>query len=347
MTCHLTRRTGVPDVVERGETFMSNPALSAGPDLDRLTTLKALRVGCIPDGIPWVALWGGDNLILKVWLGGGRGATWMKFIILVIWQRILLREKLLMILAMIGFAVWQSKNQSVWSSSYSQPAKPDGGNGLEPLINPPNKSKSQTRKRTTLEDLLSPSSWSRYITFAMEENNPPSDISTYRTLKNLLLTENSRFPIYKNKLTVKAMTKIESEVLLDTKFFGNKTVTPSDKTQYTVRTGTMLIERLRLGNDENDGFISEAIKEILIDQKQNVQNIEVYDKINRNRINMKLARVVFAQKTVPGFMKVGYKKISIWQGLPTPMICKYCQKYGYTFKQYTHNIKEMLQMWIS
>ena len=30
----LTRRIRVPDVVERGESLMSNPALSTGPDLD-------------------------------------------------------------------------------------------------------------------------------------------------------------------------------------------------------------------------------------------------------------------------------------------------------------------------
>ena len=56
MACHLTCRTGVPDVVEQGETFMSNPALSAGSDLDRLTTLKALKVGCISSGIPRVVV---------------------------------------------------------------------------------------------------------------------------------------------------------------------------------------------------------------------------------------------------------------------------------------------------
>ena len=136
------------------------------------------------------------------------------------------------------------KPQSVESSSCSQPAQPDGGNESEPLLNPPNKSKvkSQTWKRTTLEDLLSPSSWSRYITFTMEESNPSSDISIYRTLKNLLSTENPRFSVDKNRLTVKAMTKMDSEVLLNTKFMGDKAVTPSDKTHYNIRTGTMLLD---------------------------------------------------------------------------------------------------------
>ena len=36
MACHLTCRIQVPDVVERGESLMSNLALSAGSDLDGL-----------------------------------------------------------------------------------------------------------------------------------------------------------------------------------------------------------------------------------------------------------------------------------------------------------------------
>ena len=36
MACHLTHRIRVPDVVKRGESLMSNLALSAGSDLDRL-----------------------------------------------------------------------------------------------------------------------------------------------------------------------------------------------------------------------------------------------------------------------------------------------------------------------
>ena len=36
MACHRTRRIRVPDVVERGESLMSNLTLSAGSDLDEL-----------------------------------------------------------------------------------------------------------------------------------------------------------------------------------------------------------------------------------------------------------------------------------------------------------------------
>ena len=135
------------------------------------------------------------------------------------------------------------------------------------------------------------------------------------------------------------MTKMESEVLLNTKFIGNKTITPSHKTQYNTRTGTMLLDRLRLGNDESDDFISEVIKEFLIDQKQNVQKVKVYNRINKNGKNMKLARVIFAQQTVPGFMKVSNKNICIGEELPTPMICKYCLKFGHMFKQCANNMK--------
>ena len=44
---YLTLRTRVPDVPERGESFKSSPALSAGSDLDGHHDALALRVGCI------------------------------------------------------------------------------------------------------------------------------------------------------------------------------------------------------------------------------------------------------------------------------------------------------------
>ena len=52
---HPTRRTLVPNVPERGEHFMPIPALSADPDLVRLTGPKVLRVGSISWSTPRVA----------------------------------------------------------------------------------------------------------------------------------------------------------------------------------------------------------------------------------------------------------------------------------------------------
>ena len=137
------------------------------------------------------------------------------------------------------------------------------------------------------------------------------------------------------------MTQLESEILLNTTVIGDKPVTLSDKTHYNTRSGTMLLDRLRLDKDESDNFISEAIKEILMDQKQNVQKVEVFDKTNKNGKIMKLARVIFAQQTIPSFMKVGNKKISIREEFPTPVVCntKYCLKFGHTSKQCTNNIR--------
>ena len=88
-----------------------------------------------------------------------------------------------MTLARIRSVVWQLKNHglSVESSSCSQPAKPDGGNGLEPLSNPSNKSKSVTNLGKNHTGGPSESFklvQIAYITFTMEENNPPSDISS-------------------------------------------------------------------------------------------------------------------------------------------------------------------------
>ena len=105
----------------------------------------------------------------------------------------------------------------------------------------------------------------------------------------------------------------------------------------------MLLDILRLTNDESDDFISEAIKEIWMDQKQNVQKDEIYGRINKNGKNMKLARVIFRQQIVPDFMKIGNKKISIREELPAPMICKYCLKFGHTFKRCANNIERCLK----
>ena len=74
----------------------------------------------------------------------------------------------------------------------------------------------------------------------MGESNPPSDVNIDGILKNLLLTENPWFSVDENKLTVKVMTKVESEILLNTKNIGNKDVTTSDKTCYNTNTRTML-----------------------------------------------------------------------------------------------------------
>ena len=70
MACHLTCRIRVPDVVERGESLMSNLALSAGSDLDGLHDALSTGWGVYPDaslGQPFCK----DNPVLKLWLGGG------------------------------------------------------------------------------------------------------------------------------------------------------------------------------------------------------------------------------------------------------------------------------------
>ena len=45
MACHLTCRIRAPDAVERGESLMSNLALSAGSDLDGLHDALSTKGG--------------------------------------------------------------------------------------------------------------------------------------------------------------------------------------------------------------------------------------------------------------------------------------------------------------
>ena len=56
--CHLTRRTRVPDVAERGERLMSNLAPSAGSDLDghhdALSTGGGVYIQVVPLGQPYM-----------------------------------------------------------------------------------------------------------------------------------------------------------------------------------------------------------------------------------------------------------------------------------------------------
>ena len=58
MACHLTRRIQVPDVVERGESLMSNLTLGAGSDLDglhdALSTEGGVYTWILPLGRPYL-----------------------------------------------------------------------------------------------------------------------------------------------------------------------------------------------------------------------------------------------------------------------------------------------------
>ena len=58
MACHLTCRIRIPDVVERGESLVSNLALSAGSDLDglhdALSTEGGVYIWILPLGWPYL-----------------------------------------------------------------------------------------------------------------------------------------------------------------------------------------------------------------------------------------------------------------------------------------------------
>jgi len=131
------------------------------------------------------------------------------------------------------------------------------------------KAKTITWKRLTMDDIYSPPKWSQYVTFtAHDGEHLPSDITIYRNLKSLLGTENPAFSVDNNKLIVKAANEDQSKVLLRTKAIGSREVFATDRTQFNTRSGTMILDRLRLDEYESEEFICNAIKEILSGQKQ-------------------------------------------------------------------------------
>ena len=188
-------------------------------------------------------------------------------------------------------------------------------------------------KRATLEELFSPSKWSQYITFIGNLENMPSDFVIYRSLKSLLDTENVNFSVDKNKITVKAETEAQSKLLLQTSKIGNEEFMPTDKTHYNTRSATMLLDKLRLGKEETDGFIADAIKEILTDQHHKVNDVQIYEKLSfKSKQKIKLARITFGQQTIPFFMKIGNKKIYMKEEIPKPFHCRKCLRFGHTKK---------------
>ena len=130
-------------MVEQEETFMSSPALSVWSDLNGLMTLKAMRVGCTSGSIPRAALSEGyacPQSVVRWWAGSYLD----KICHYSFMETNSLEGQMVDDLdkdRICGLAV--EKSQSVEFSSCLQPAKPDGGNGSEPLINQPNKTKSK------------------------------------------------------------------------------------------------------------------------------------------------------------------------------------------------------------
>ena len=137
---------------------------------------------------------------------------------------------------------------------------------LEPYVPKPPPRRRRTIKAVTMEELFSSPAWSQYITLTLNENATPfSDLVLYRSLKKILGRDNPRFSIEKNRIIVKATNEEESRRLLATTAIGTNQVIATDEPHYNTRTGTMLLERLRVENDTNES-ICEIIKEILEDQ---------------------------------------------------------------------------------
>ena len=121
---------------------------------------------------------------------------------------------------------------------------------LQPYIPNPPPQRRRTIRRMAMEDLFSSPVWSQYITLRLDENATPiSDLVLYRSLKNILGRDNPRFSVDKNRIIVKATTEEESVKLLETTIIGTRQVFATDESHYNTRTGTMLLDRLRVEND--------------------------------------------------------------------------------------------------
>ena len=141
-----------------------------------------------------------------------------------------------------------------------------------------------------------------------DDATPLSDLVLYRSLKKILGCDNPRFSVTKNKIIVKAKSEEESMKLLKTTKLGTHHVNASDEAQYNTRTGTMLLDRLRIENDSNES-VCETLKEILEDQKHNIRSVTVYERSSvKTGRNIKIAKITFAQQTLPTFMSIGNKK---------------------------------------
>ena len=91
--------------------------------------------------------------------------------------------------------------------------------------------------------------------------------------------------------------------------------------------------RLRVENDSNES-ICEIIKEILEDQKHSIKSVNIYERRSRKiEKNLKIAKIVFAQQTIPNSVKIGNKKIPIREEYPKPMQCRVCLKYEHTARR--------------
>ena len=161
----------------------------------------------------------------------------------------------------------------------------------------------------------------------------PCDLLLHRQLRSLLNVDEPYFSTEKNKVTVRVTTEAQSKLLLGTNSLGMKNVEPKVEARYNTRVGTMLLDRLRVEDEPNE-VLCECIQDILTTQKHNVLDVKIYErKSTKTRKNLRIAKVTFGQQTIPQYMKVGVKRISIQEEFPKPMQCKICLRFEHTYKR--------------
>ena len=161
----------------------------------------------------------------------------------------------------------------------------------------------------------------------------PSDLLLHTQLRKLLNVDEPYFSVEKNKVTVRVATEAQSKLLLETNSLCMKNVEPKVEARYNTRIGTMLLDRLRVDNEPNE-VLCECINDILTAQKHNVLDVKIYERTStKTRKNLRIAKVTFGQQTIPHYMKVGVKKISIQEDFPKPMQCRICLKFEHTHKR--------------
>ena len=175
---------------------------------------------------------------------------------------------------------------------------------LEPYeggLEPPKKIHHKTTsKQPSLMDFFGPQKWSRYVTLEFKENeNPPCDLLLHKQLSSWLDTEEHHFSIENNKVTVRVASEEQSKLLLATNNLCSKEVSPKVEEKFNTRVGTMLLDRLRIGNESNAVFC-ECIEDIPTLQNHNVSHVHIYERFStKTDRNIKIAKIIFNQQTIP------------------------------------------------
>ena len=151
--------------------------------------------------------------------------------------------------------------------------------------------------------------------------------------------KNPDFTIQGSTIVVKAPSEEISKALMNLNNIGKAEnfpgydVQPTDQNMFNQRIGTVRVDLFQPGPDTSNEFISETIKIICTDQNHSIEDISIYEIITRNKIKVKLAKIIFKQQSLPNFITFAGRRIKVQEQLPRPMQCRKCLLFGHTSKR--------------